>query len=370
MTDPLRSEVRQPHKGMPAFDPSGPPISFFEFWPQYLFYAPLCLYWGLLALRFGGMTLPTIANPRIPFGGWIGESKAVVFESAGPYARNFIAPWKAFNRSHDLNPDDVLAEAGRHGITLPCIAKPDLGCRGVGVRRIRTREELATYLGQYPRGENFLLQQLVDHEAEAGVFYAKDPLKRTGRIISVTLKYFPYVKGDGDSTLRQLICNDPRAGKLAHIYLPRHQDRLDWVVPAGQPVRIAYAGSHSRGTIFRNGNALITPEMTSAFDRIAADMEEFHFGRFDVRVNDIEELRQGRGFTILEINGAGSEATHVWDRKTTLWQAYADLMAQYRLLWQIGASNARRGFRPAPLGALIRAYRHEASLWLRYPMTD
>jgi hypothetical protein len=355
---------------MPTLDRSGPPTSFFEFWPQYVFYAPLVIYWAILAVRFGGVTLPTIANPRIPLGGWIGESKARVLETAGLHARSFIAPWKTFLCTRDTNPDHVLAEAEASGIRLPCIAKPDLGCRGVGVRRIRSLLELATYIDEFPKGERFLLQTLVDHEAEAGVFYVRNPNDGVGRILSVTLKYFPYVYGDGRSTLHELISNDARAGKLSGIYLPRHKNRLDWIVPSGQPVRIAYAGSHSRGTIFRNGNGMITPEMTDAFHRIATDMEEFHFGRFDVRVRDIEELRRGRGFTILEINGAGAEATHIWDRKTTLWQAYADLMAQYHLLWQIGASNARRGFRPEPLRALLQAYRHETSLWPRYPLTE
>jgi valyl-tRNA synthetase len=46
------------------------------------------------------------------------------------------------------------------------------------------------------------------------------------------------------------------------------------------------------------------------------------------------------------------------------------LMEQYRLLWQIGSSNARRGFRPEPLFAVIGAYRQEKSLWARYPLTE
>ncbi len=370
MSDPLVGEMRQPHRGMPPFDPSGPPVSFFEFWPQHIFYAPMCLYWAWLSLRFGGMTLPTIANPKIPFGGWIGESKARVFETAGPQASTFIAPWTRIHRTTSLSAADTMKQAEAAGLMLPCIAKPDKGCRGVGVRRIRTQAELEDYISAYPSGEHFILQQLVDHEAEAGVFYVRPPGEPTGRIISLTLKYFPYVEGDGVATLGQLIRRDRRAGRLAHIYLPRHAQRLDWVVPKGQPVRIAYAGSHSRGTIFRDGNRFITPAMARAFDRIAADMDEFYFGRFDIRFTDIADLQQGQGFTIVEVNGAGAEATHVWDRNTTLRQAYGALMEQYRLLWQIGSSNARRGFRPEPLSAVIGAYRQEKALWARYPLTE
>ncbi len=370
MNDPLAGEIRQPYRGMPPFDASGPAISYFEFWPQYIFYAPLCAYWAWLSLRFGGMTLPTIANPRIPLGGWIGESKAKVFETAGPRARPFIANWMLVHRTPALGAAHVLARAATERISLPFIAKPDKGCRGVGVRRIRTAEELAAYIDAFPANQDFIVQELIDHEAEAGIFYVRHPDAPRGRIISVTLKYFPYVHGDGVSTLEQLIRDDPRAGRLAHIYLPRHAHRLQWVVPQGQPVRIAYTGSHSRGTIFRNGNAFATEAMTRAFDDIASDMDEFYFGRFDVRFTDIAALQQGRGFRIVEINGAGAEATHVWDRNTTLRQAYRDLREQYRLLWQIGAHNARRGFRPEPLAAVINAYRHETALWAQYPPTE
>src|SRR5215472_13375086 len=51
--------ARQPHIGLPPLDQRGPPLSFFEFWPQQIFYAPMVLYWLWLSLRHGGFTLPT-----------------------------------------------------------------------------------------------------------------------------------------------------------------------------------------------------------------------------------------------------------------------------------------------------------------------
>ena len=371
MADLVRIERRHPHQGMPPLDMSGKQVSFFEFWPQRYFYAPMFLYWLWLTVRHGGsFTLPTISNPLFPMGGWIGESKATVFEYAGPYARQFIAAWATIDKTEKLTTADALAAAKRAGLTLPFIAKPDMGCRGAGVRRVRTEQELARYLDAFPMGERIVFQALVDHEAEAGVFYIRKPSETRGRIVSLTLKYFPYVYGDGKSTLAELIAKDPRAGQLQHIYLPRHQDRLDWIVPDGQPFRIAYAGSHSRGTIFRDGNHLITEAMTDAFDKISKDVKEFYFGRFDVRFPSIEDLQAGRNFKIVEINGAGAEATHIWDRRTSLIDAYRALMHQYKALWETGAENAKRGFKPARLSDFIRAYRHETNLWAQYPQTE
>jgi hypothetical protein len=72
----------------------------------------------------------------------------------------------------------------------------------------------------------------------------------------------------------------------------------------------------------------------------------------------------------VEINGAGAEATHIWDRKTTLREAYRVLMHQYKTMWEIGAENAKRGYKPARLADLIAAYRHETKLWAEYPLTE
>ncbi len=365
----MRSQI--PHEGMPPLDLSGPAVSFFEFWPQRYFYAPMFLYWLWLTLKHGGrFTLPTIANPLMPMGGWIGESKAAVFDLSGPYARKFISPWAVFERTADATVADALSVARRAGLDFPFVAKPDMGCRGVGVRRVRDETELSAYIAAFPENQRIVFQQLVDHEGEAGVFYVRKPNEARGRIVSVTLKYFPYVYGDGRSTLRELIARDRRAGPLKHIYLPRHADRLDLVLAAGEPFRIAFAGSHSRGTIFRNGNALVTEAMTDAFDRIAKDVKEFYFGRFDVRFASIAELQSGRNFIIVEINGAGAEATHIWDRNTTLPEAYKTLIAQYSAMWAIGAANAKRGFKPARFFDFIRAYRNEVKLWAQYPLTE
>ena len=176
--------------------------------------------------------------------------------------------------------------------------------------------------------------------------------------------------GDGRSTLRELIHADPRAGALSHLYLPRHRDRLDTVPAEGEAIRLAFAGSHSRGAIFRDGTAFVTPDMEAAFEAIARRLPEFHFGRFDIRFPDFDAVRAGRGFTIVEINGGGAESTHIWDRSMTLTGAWRALMNQYRWLFEIGAANRARGHLPMSITEFVRAYRREKFLTPRYPATD
>ena len=264
----------------------------------------------------------------------------------------------------------ALAALAHAGLALPVVAKPDLGCRGAGVKLVRTAADLRAYLQAFPHGARLLLQRLVPFEGEAGIFYCRRPGQARGRIVSITLKYFPHVVGDGRRSLRQLILDDPRAGRLPHLYLRRHTARLDTVPAPGEAIRLAFAGSHSRGAIFRNGTHLVTPEMEAAFDDIAQRLPEFHFGRFDLRFAQFAELQQGRGFTIVEINGAGAESTHIWDRRTGLLQAWRDLMRQYRWLFEIGAANRARGFRPMRWADFLRDYRREKALTPQYPPTD
>jgi hypothetical protein len=361
---------------MPPLDQAGPALSFFEFWPMWAFYPPVMLYAAWLMLRYRGVLLPTVANPSFPGGGFYGESKAEILALAMRHTPEWVAPFIPVQRPEAAGPDPqvecktALTALADAGLSLPVVAKPDLGCRGAGVKLVCTADDLLAYLQAFPRGATLLLQRLVPFEGEAGIFYCRRPGQANGRIVSITLKYFPHVTGDGRRTLRQLILDDPRAGKLSHLYLRRHTARLDQVPAAGESIRLAFAGSHSRGAIFRNGTHLVTPEMEACFDAIAKRLPEFHFGRFDVRFEDFAQVQRGRAFTIVEVNGAGAESTHIWDRQTTLPQAWLALMRQYRWLYEIGHANRVRGFKPMRWADFIRDYRREKLLTPQYPATD
>jgi hypothetical protein len=373
---PTRDPAARPHQGMPPLDQEGPALSFFEFWPMWAFYPPVMLYAAWLMLRYRGVLLPTVANPSFPGGGFYGESKAEILALAMRHTPEWVAPFIAVTRPEAASVDPALERAAAlaaladAGLGLPVVAKPDLGCRGAGVKLVRTADDLHAYLQAFPRGATLLLQRLVQFEGEAGIFYCRRPGQANGRIVSITLKYFPHVTGDGRRSLRQLILDDPRAGKLSHLYLRRHTARLDDVPAAGESIRLAFAGSHSRGAIFRNGTHLVTPEMEACFDAIAKRLPEFHFGRFDVRFEDFAQVQRGRAFTIVEVNGAGAESTHIWDRQTTLPQAWLALMRQYRWLYEIGHANRARGFKPMRWAQFLRDYRREKWLTPQYPATD
>lgn len=358
---------------MPPLDPAAPALSWFEFWPGWAFYAPIWAAAAMLAVRHCGIRLPLLANPGFQASGLVGEQKSRIFPQLRGAHSRAIPKWIAVRRADGgIEAQTLAIDAAleRHGIGFPLVAKPDIGCRGAGVRPIDDKMALQRYLADFPAGETFILQHMVDVIGEAGVFYVREPGARRGRIISLTLKYFPHVVGDGERNLRELILADPRAGQVAHLYLSRFAGDLDQVLPLGQAQRLVFSGSHSKGAIFKNGNDWITDAMTARFDAIADGLDGFHFGRFDVRFADFDAFRAGRDFAIIEINGAGAESTHIWDSKTGLIEAWSALIAQMKWLFRIGAMNRTRGFRPEAWGTFVRRWLRERQLRGRYPSTE
>ncbi len=344
-------------------------VSPFEFWPKWLTYTPVILHWLALGLRHRSFSLPTAANPRITTGGLCGESKTAILDQVEGEARDWIAPYTMLvTGADDLTRARQAMIAAK--LTLPIVVKPDIGCNGTGVRLAGDEATLSAALASFDRGVALVLQALVTHEGEAGVFYVRHPDEAVGRITSLTLKSSPTVTGDGRSSLRALIHADPRTGTVPHLYLDRLTERLDTVPALGERVRLVFAGNHCKGSVFRNGADEITPALTVRIDQIARALPDFHFGRFDLRYASPAALRSGSGFSIIEVNGVGSEATHIWDPDTTLRDAYAAQFYHYGEAFRIGAAMRRRGARPSSLGAMLRDWRNQRRLMGRYPLND
>lgn len=362
-----------PKPNMPDLVTGTPPVSYFEFWPASLFYFPMKIYGLLLSLRYGGLTLPTITNPLFDVGGFHGESKAQIHtqipESLYPQFAFTIDITKEKGSDTKALLTQALKKIKEQNWSFPIIAKPDIGMRGMGVQRIFNEKDLLNYIEQSPEDATMIFQDMYDYPSEVGLFYIRKPNEEKGQIFSLTAKYFSYVTGDGKSTLKELIQNHQRYGMLEHIYLPRHEKNWNLVLKDGEDFRIAFAGSHSRGTIFKNGNHLITPKMEEAWDKLSKQIPEFYFGRFDVRFTNLEDLETLENIKIVEVNGAGAEATHIWDSKTKLRHAYKTLMKQYKLMYQIGAINRKRGFKPMKLKALLARMDNAEKLADRYPQT-
>jgi len=369
----LASSLRARFSGSAAKEHPKSPVSFFEFWPGWLFYAPVVVFWLFNAIKYRSITLPALANPRMRAGGICGESKNDILRLAGPVARQWIADYAGMTTSgHNDGNDLALAEAAmaRANLTYPIVAKPDMSCNGVGVRVVRNPAELAAYLREFPRATRLQLQALVTYEGEAGIFYIRHPDQKNGRITSVTLKFPPTITGDGTRTVRALIAADPRLKAVAHLLLPKLKEKAAQIPAAGEKIRLVFVGNHCRGSTFKDGMDIVTPALTARIDEIAKDVKDLFFSRIDLRYESLEDLRAGQKFKIIEFNGSGSEATHIWDPAMTILAAYKTQFFHYGESFKIGAAIRKLGLRPTSLGRLIWIWQHQKRLMAAYPAND
>jgi membrane protein DedA with SNARE-associated domain len=312
-----------------------------EFWPAWLFYIPVVAYILHLALRYRSLHAPLFANPGIKTGGLVGESKMEILTGLMQPNPEDVADGYLVERG-DLQrrleqAKGILAE---NQITYPFVLKPDVGERGSGFRLLKDEQQMRGYLALVEGP--VILQRYVPGPFEVGVFYYRRPSEKEGHIFAITDKVFPMVNGDGRSTLEQLIRSDDRAGLIADIYLERFENEKKNIVPAGKRIRLVEAGSHAQGCIFRDGSHLYSEELRKRIDKISRDVPGFCIGRYDLRYSDPDELRAGRNFKIIELNGVASEATSIYDERNSLLAAYRTLFKQWRLIFDIGVGNQRR----------------------------
>lgn len=330
-------------------------ITRWEFWPPWVFYPPVVAYVLRLGLKHGSLTLFTCANPAIPGGGTVGESKMEILRglsssaaSRGLVARAALLPASAGARARVAS---ARAFMSAHGLTFPVVLKPDAGQRGSGVAVVRSESQLEDYLSR-ARGD--ALVQEYAPGFEFGVFYCRLPEEGRGRIFSVTEKRFHAVSGDGASTLETLILKDERAVCMARAYFRLHRDRLGDVPREGEAVQLVELGTHCRGAVFLDGAWVKTDELERAIDELCRGFEGFYFGRFDIRTTSVEDFRRGESFKVVELNGVTSEATHIYDPRGGILDAYRTLFGQWRMAFQIGAQNRARGVTPTPVRTLAR----------------
>ncbi len=335
-----------------------------EFWPPYLFYPPVIAYIVYLGIKFRSWTLFTAANPAIPSGGFVGESKHQILDNLKDAA--VWLPCSTLLACQDLYQRVAEAEEfmQRHGLHCPVVLKPDAGQRGSGVSIARSQGDLREYLmrAAYP----VILQEYVPGE-EYGVFYYRYPGDERGRILSVTQKRMPTLVGDGKRTVEELILADDRAVCMSDFYLRKNAERIQDVPAAGEIVQLVEIGTHCRGAIFLDGGDTITPALEEVIDRIARTFDGFFFGRFDIRVPSRQNFMAGRNLKIIELNGVTSEATHIYDPKLSLFDAYRVLFQQWRTAFEIGDLNRARGIQPSSVGVLLDASREHSRLAQGHP---
>ncbi len=263
----------------------------------------------------------------------IGEKKSEIFKQI---------PNHYYPKTILFDPDEsqeVLRIA--NDIGYPLIVKPDIGERGKGVELIRSKQGLDSYVDRMK--VPFLLQEFVDYPVELGVFYVRKPSEAKGRITSIVQKQFLKVTGDAKSSVKELLQPEIRAGLQVDFSHERIKPILNNVPKGGEEVVVEYIGNHCRGTKFADVTKEADQRLTGAMDKLAKQIEGFYYGRFDLKCESIEDLRDLKNFKIVELNGVGAEPAHIYQPGFSLLSAYRIVFWHFVQMASIARENKKLG---------------------------
>ena len=308
-----------------------------EYWSFATVYTLLYPIWIFLCLRARSFFFFAASNPSIENGGFLNESKKDIYA----ITPRKLSPKTAFF-SLPANANVVIEQLRIQGLTFPLIGKPDIGGRGRGVKALKDEADVKAYVQN--AFLDFHIQEFVAFKNEVGIFYYRFPEQVKGTLSGIVRKEFLSVTGNGVSTIRELLSREKRAilqmGSLERMY----GKDLDSVLEDGERKTLVPYGNHARGAKFLDASDLIDDELTDTIDAVCKQVKNFYFGRLDIRYNTWEELKKGINFSIIEVNGAGSEPTHIYDPKHSLFFAWKEIVRHWVILWKISRKNHKRGY--------------------------
>lgn len=323
-----------------------------EYWSFGMIYSGIYPVWLFLCLRARSFFFFSASNPAIKNGGFLSESKRDIHDIM---PENLYPPTIHFDA--DADADAVLKELITKGFTFPLIGKPDTGGRGRGVKILNNREDVKVYVQH--TFVDFHIQKFIPLKNEVGIFYYRFPGDSNGHLSGIVRKEFLTISGDGISTIKDLLRKNDRSmlqiESLANIY----GDYLETILVKGEEKLMVPYGNHARGAKFLDDSHLIDEQLTSVIDKICKQVKDFYYGRLDIRYNDWEELKDGKNFSVIEVNGAGSEPTHIYDPRHSLFFAWKEIIRHWMILYRISLMNYKRGYHYLTFKEGVRMFRED-----------
>ena len=300
----------------------------------------------------------TASNPTLTFGGYQGERKSEMYNllPLGTLPNTTLIPW-------EMPAEQLVEIIASNRYIFPLAVKPDIGRMGLMFRKIDSILALLQYHGRMR--VDYLVQDFVDYPLEVSVFYYRYPNQSKGCITGFVKKEPLIVTGDGQSSLWELIMQDPRAQLRLEEMKVRHRARLNEILSAGEQFLLCEALNLSRGGKLVSLEAEKDEALLHIFDELS-HRGQFFFGRYDIRCKSIEDLKQGTNFSILEFNGSGAEPHHVYGNGNSFFKAVRILLSHWQILADISRQNYQRGIHywdfKRGLRHIIHANRHIRTL--------
>ena len=318
-----------------------------ETWHWLVKYIPMVPVWVWYCIKARSLWFFTASNPTLTFGGYEGETKMEMYS---------LLPKDTYPKTIYIRAGQSYSELKSRftsgGFAFPVAVKPDVGRMGLMFRRINSMHDLTTY--HHRMRTDYLIQEFIQYPLEVSVFYYRFPSEQKGTITGFVRKEHLSVIGDGSSTLYQLMMAYDRIQFRLEEMKAKHATWLDHVIPAGEKYVLSDALNLSRGGKLISLEHEKDHKLLTVFDNLS-HRGRFYFGRYDIKCASIEELKDGKNFSILEFNGSGAEPHHVYGNGNSFVKAVTILLDHWNALYKISAENHRRGI---PYWSFFRGLRH------------
>jgi hypothetical protein len=232
---------------------------------------------------------------------------------------------------------------------------------GILFRKIDNESQLKLY--HHIVAVDYIIQDYIDLPFEVSVFYHRHPENKTGKISAFFSKKLPLIKGDGISTIEELVKkNKPAIKEEINKLSPA---KLKEILEKDEVFYLSFVGNRYHGTTFHDLSGLIDHDLLKVFDQISLS-NNFYYGRYDIKCQSIEDLKKGQHFSILEFNGAGSIPNHIYTGKYRLTDAYKEILKHWKALYEISDYNHKNGMQywgfSKGLNFLLNAKKHFRAL--------
>jgi hypothetical protein len=317
-------------------------------------YFPIYFYWIYLSIKARSLGFFNASNPSIINGGFAMESKKEIYNLI---PKQYIPETLLFKWGTNLNA--IKEGLSNTTISFPLIIKPDIGLQGLRVEKLENWVELELYLKKV--NYDFLIQEFIDFPLEIGLFYYRMPFESKGVISGIVNKDFLIVTGNGKNTIRELIEQNPRFVLQLDTLKNKYGDFLENILPENEAFNLVPFGNHVRGSKFTDVSHWANDKLTTTFNDICQQIPGFYFGRLDIKFQSRKNLEKGKNFSIIELNGAGSEPTHIYDPKHSIFFAWKEIIKHYNILYTISTYNLKKGSRYLTFSESIKMV-HENNL--------
>jgi len=315
-----------------SFHPFFIKLFHWEYWPFHIVHGPAFVYWFWLSFRARSFFFFNTSNPTITNGGFLMESKKQIYDLI---PAEYYPPTLLFETNTTAN--EILETVKQKGLKFPMVGKPDIGMKGKSVKKLENETDLIDYAAGSK--VDFLVQEFIRFENEVGIFYYRYPNEENGHISGIVRKEFLTVTGNGKSTIEELLNEDKRYVLQIPVLKKTYGEKLNVILNKDEEFLLVPYGNHVRGAKFIDDSHLIDEDLLNMIDAVCKKVNGFYFGRMDVRYNTWEELKQGKNFSIIELNGAGSEPTHIYDPKHSVFFAWKEIIRHNKILWRISRMN-------------------------------